>query len=227
MDLGKLFELGGAGFPWLALALVYLVLNFFVQGTTHGAFPYTMVYALAFLLIAIALSKGSEKVGTLFGFMTFACGMLTWIVSGYSAFVGTPTGGMILSFVFFAIALLDESGVLSYGGKIVNGKWLVMAALAGIFLFGIMYLLSWMGLIPVGGAGIGQFWFYQGPLPPWHTILNHLGITLLAGIDMLLMLGFGSWEKWRNYRWIFLGLALIGALAMAASGWGLGVLRSQ
>ena len=220
MDLGKLFELDGAGFPWLALALVYLVLNFFVQGTTHFAFPYTMVYALAFLLIAIALSKGSEKVSVLFGFMAFACGMLTWIVSGFGS---APQTMMLLSFVFFAIALLSEFGVLDYGGKAVNGKWLVMGGLAGIFLFGFLYFLHRLGIVPVG---IPPTFGWTAPLP-WYTILNHLGITLLAGIDMLLMLGFGSWEKWRNYRWIFLGLALIGALAIVASGFGLGVLTPQ
>jgi hypothetical protein len=219
MDLGKLFELDGAGFPWLALALVYLVLNFFVQGTTSIAFAYTMVYALAFLLIAIALSKGSEKVSVLFGFMTFACGMLSMMVSrGYI----DKMSGMTLSIVFFAIALLSEFGVLSYGGKTVNGKWLVMGALAGIFLFTMFWMLYRFGLIPSATSGL----LYTGEAP-WHAVINHLGLMLLAGVDMLLMLGFGSWEKWRNYRWIFLGLALIGALAMAASGWGLGVLRSQ
>ena len=220
MDLGKLFELDGAGFPWLALALVYLALNFFVQGTTHFAFPFTMVYALAFLLIAIALSKGSEKVGTLFGFMTFACGMLAMMVS--RGYVSPPSTGMILSFLFFAIALLNEFGILSYGGKTVNGKWLVMGALAGIFLFTMFWMLYRFGLIPSATSGL----LYTGEAP-WHAVINHLGLMLLAGVDMLLMLGFGSWEKWRNYRWIFLGLALIGALAIVASGWGLGVLTPQ
>jgi hypothetical protein len=219
MEWKKLFDLKNPGFLWFALAIIYLVLNFFVQGVNHVAFTYTMVYALAFLLIAITLSKGSEKVGTLFGLMTFACGMLTWMTSGIY-FIATAATGMILSFIFFAIALLNEYGVLNYGGKTVNSKWLVMGALAGIFLFGLMYFLGNFGLIPAGWE-LGTLPPWSGRALPWHTILNHLGITLLAGIDMLLMLGFGNWEKWRNYRWIFFGLTVIGALGIVATNWGL------
>jgi len=201
-------------FLWFALFAIYLILNF-VQGMSHVAFPYTMVYALAFLLMSIALSKGSGALGTLFGFMAFIVATLTWITSG--GYITSQTG-MMLSFVFSGVALLNEYGILEYGGRTVNSRYFLLGAFGGIFLFGLLYFLSRLGFIPVGFPPT----FWVGELP-WYTVLNHLGIMLLAGIDMILMLR-GGWEKYQIYRWAFFAMTLVGALAIIWMNFGLAIL---
>lgn len=221
VNWGDLFKTESPAFQWTLLLVVYLVANFIVQGLNHVAFTYTMVYTLAFLLIAITIakttakSKGDREIGTLFGIMTLFVGMMTWITSsGYIL----PQTGMYITIIFTVLAFLNEFGVIETKYSASN-KYCLLAALGGIFLFGLMYFLGRLGLIPCGMPP--SYWV--GPLP-WYTVINHLGITLLAGADMLLILGVGEWDKWKMARWLFTGMALIGAAAMLYYDFGLAIL---
>lgn len=214
-------------FLWTSLCIIYLVANIFVQGWGHTAFAYTMVYTLAFLLIAITIMKATSTkkgkgIGALFAVMTVFVSMLTWLTSGTYAI--DATSGMWLAIVFTVIALLNEYGVLETKVS-VNNKYCLLAALGGIFLFGLLYMLTWLGVFPIGSGASGGWWWYHGSLPPWYTILNHVGITLFALVDMLLILGMGDWEKWKKYRWLFWSLTVLGAAGMIVTDWGLAILH--
>lgn len=222
VDWGGLFKTDNPAFQWTLLFVVYLLANFLVQGFTHIAFTYTMVYTLAFLLVSITISKAvnKEEIGTLFAVMTLFVGTMTWITS--MAYI-LPETGMWLTIVFTAAAFLNEYGIIETKGSI-NNKYCLLAAFGGIFLFGILYFLGRLGFVPVGPPlnwpGLDTWPWAGGPLP-WHTIINHLGITLLAGSDMLLIFGVAKWKEWRTARWLFTIMALAGAVAMLYYGWGL------
>jgi len=208
---------------WTLLCIIYLVANIVVQGPGNAAFAYTMVYTLAFLLIAVTISKATngkgKTIGSLFAVMTLFVGMMTWITSGFS---GTAAGAqtcMGIAIVFTAIAFLNEYDYIETKSSI-NNKYCLLGALGGIFLFGFLYFLHRLGIVPVGFPPT----LYVGPLP-WFTILNHLGITLLAGTDMLLIMGVGKWEKTVMYRWLFFGFIIIGVLGILQAGFGLAILR--
>jgi len=222
VDWGGLFKTDSPAFAWIVLCLVYGVSNFFVQGLSHVAFPYTMVYTLAFLLIAVTVSKSVERgknaeIGTLFGIMTLFVGLLTFVTS--MGFI-TSQAGMWLAIVFTVIAFLNEFGVIESRYSPDN-KYCVLAALGGIFLFGLTYFLARLGLMPAGWP----LSYWVGPLP-WHTVINHLGIMMLAGLDMVLLLGIGDWKEdsWKYARWGCFALAIIGALAMLYYNFGLTML---
>lgn len=220
VDWGGLFKVENPALQWIILCIVYLISNILVQGYGHLAFTYTMVYTLAFLLIAITISKSVSKgkdaeIGTLFGIMTLFVGLLAVVTS--MAWIN-PQTGMFLAIVFTILAFLNEYGVVESKYS-PNNKYCVLAALGGIFLFGLTYFLGRLGYLP--GGWPPSYWV--GPLP-WYTIINHLGILLLAGADMVLLMGVGKWEKARTVRWLFFGLALIGAVAMLYYDFGLAML---
>jgi hypothetical protein len=215
VDLKSLTKLPAR--QWTVLFTVYLILNFVVQGLSHPAFAYTMVYTLAFLLIAITLAKtaAKEKITPLFAIMSLFVGMLTWVVSG--AYLPADAG-MWLSIVFTLIAFASELGWLETRRSIDN-KYMIVGALGGMFLFGLLYFLSRLGIFPVWW---GQLVWTTAPLP-WYTVLNHLGIVLLAGTDMILMMGLGKWEQWDKYRWVFAGMVVLGALGIISANFGLAI----
>jgi hypothetical protein len=218
IDWVTLVKTESPAFQWTLLFAIYLIANILVQGWGHFAFTYTMVYTLAFLLIAITIAKATsgkgKAIGTIFAIMTIFVGSMTWLTSMSPTLTGmTPETGMWITIIFTTLAILNEYGVIETKASI-NNKYCLLAALSGIFLFGFTYFLGRLGF----------FTGTPGPLE-WHTILNHLGITLLAGTDMLLVLGVSEWERWRMYRWIFFALTLIGALAMLSAGWGLAILQ--
>lgn len=208
-----MFQTKSPAFPWMLLFIIYMVSNFFVQGMTHVAFPYTMVYSLAFLLIAISLSKDG-KTGDLFGFMMFAVALLTQITS--AAYIFPPTA-MVISIIFTALALLDELGIVKLTKTTKESKLFLMGAFAGILFFALMWVLSWL---PINQ----QWWVWPASYAPWYVYLNHIGFALLAGIDMVILLDFGTWEKWAKWRLLFFALTVIGALVMLATNWGLQIL---
>lgn len=210
----SLVQTKSPAFQWTLLFALYLISNVFVQGWGHLAFTYTMVYTLAFLLIAITIAKATsgkgKAIGTLFAIMTIFVCTMTWITSMSPTYTGiTPETCMFITILFAVLAIANEYGFIEAKAS-VNNKYCLLAALGGIFLFGLLYFLGRLGFLTGTPSPLG-----------WHTILNHLGITLLAGMDMLLVFGVGKWEKWSIYRWIFVALTVIGAVAMMASGWGL------
>lgn len=212
--IGLFIKYDKPAFLYASLAAIYLAANFLVQGITHVAFTYTMVYALAFLLIGIAIQKVSsgKSMGVVFALMTLFLGILTKITSaGYI----DANSGMWLGIVFFVLALLNEYGIIETKQKI-NSRYCLIGALGGIFLFGLLYIVSRLGYFPVGPT----FTYWTGPLP-METLLNHGGITLLAGIDMLIIFGISKWDKMKLWRWIFWGVAVIGALWMLSVNFGL------
>jgi hypothetical protein len=216
IDWGALVKTDSPALQWTLLFAIYLIVNIAVQGWGHFAFTYTMVYTLAFLLIGITISKATagkgKAIGTIFAIMTVFVGTMTWITSMSPTYTGiTPETLMWITIIFTVLALLNEYGVIETEASI-NNKYALLAALGGMFLFGFLYFLGRLGLLPP--------YYSVGPLE-WHTILNHLGITFLAGTDMLLIFGVGEWEKWRIVRWIFFFATVIGALAMLNAGWGL------
>lgn len=214
--LNELFNTKGPALPWTLLTIVYALGNLFIQGLNHVAWTYTWVYTLAFLLIAITLAKAykDQAIGAVFAIMTVFVGTMTWITSMSPSYTNiTPFACMIITIIFTAIAFANEFRIIETKAS-VNNKYALLAAIGGIFLFGLLYLLGRLGLLPP--------YFIPGPLQ-WHTILNHVGITLLAGTDMFILVGLGTWDKWARYRWVFLALTVIGALAMLSAGWGLAI----
>lgn len=219
IEWARLYDYKSPAFQWTLLFIIYLLSNILVQGWGSIAFAYTMVYTCAFLLIAITISKATAKtkreIGGLFAIMTLFVGMMTWVTSG--AYVDAEIA-MGITAVFTVLALLNEYGVVE-AQKSVNNKYCLLGALGGIFLFGLLYFLHRLGILPIGMPPT-QF---IGDLP-WYTVLNHLGVTLLAGADMLLIFGLGKWEKWEKARWLFFAMIVIGALAMLQAGFGLAIL---
>lgn len=188
-------------FPFAVLGITYILISFFVIGTTQWEFPYGILYGLGFFAVAIVLA--AKKIG-------FLAGLMGAMVPGFATFVSTggfeANAGMWVGFIGFAVLLANEYGVIEWQKRTVGAKYLVFAPL--------IFWLIW---------AFSYFWirFTQGWEMPIATILNHGGIALLS-LDAILYLS-GILKKTQQWlKWIGLGAAVMGAIWLTAIlGWGL------
>ena len=197
----KDFGFETADFPWLALGLIYLAIDFLVTGTARFEFMYGLLYAIGFISISLILAAARPS---LIG------GLMMAVIGTLAVFVQMITFEMTLAVGIAIVALVVVVADIFGGFKWKSPQGVQYLTFVPFFL-----TIAWTVYYFYGRFTAG--W----PLPP-ATILNHAGIAVLA-FDGILRVSGASKKTWLTF--IALGAAAIGAIWLTAGmGWGLQLL---
>lgn len=193
---------GKVGTIWLWFGSVLLLLSFLFRDPSW--FPNGILYALGALSVGLILSDEKPSI-------------IASLLAVFTVLLAVPfqlpydtlsiTSAVVLAVIMFVGILLLEFEVLKFGGYAGFAKYATMGALSIWALWPALYFYTR---------------FTQDWAIPLETMLYHGGIMVLAGLDLVTLLGALKFNRLKELRVLLVLVAIVGAVLLTGSlGWGL------
>jgi hypothetical protein len=208
MDIKKMLtDWKSIGTVWVWIGLAILALNFVFVGPSRWEFWYGLTYGAGWLALGIVLCNSSPS---LLGAIGAAFAGVLAVLLNIHAFATDLTAqtSATIGVVLLVAVVAAEYGLLKFGGRKPEAKYLTLLAFGASALFGVLYFYD----------------RFSQHLPlNFQTIMYHGGIMALAGFDFITALGAALHFKETHKIRLVLALVSIAGAALTAGqlGWGL------